>query len=119
MNDFASIIKSKNVQKINKYTTDNKTLSELENKLSENISHSELSQRQESKIGNFMNNESRNYPKDARHVSRTSLDARNKSIDKLNHSKEIDKVSERLSKFEILQQDKEQSFSHKGPVMIK
>ena len=113
------MIKAQSIPKQNQHTSKNKSLSELENKLSENISHSELSQRHDSKVGNFMNNESRNYPNNARHVSRTSLDARNKSIDKLNCSKEIDKVSERLSKLEILQQDKEQSFSHKGPVMIK
>jgi len=119
LNDIANIIKSKGTSRVSKHTPNNKSLSELENKLSENISHSELSQRHDSKVGNFMNNESRNYPKDGRHVSRTSLDGRNKSIDKLNQSKDIDKVGDRLSKLEILQQDTEQSFSHKGPIMIK
>ena len=65
-----------------------------------------------------MNNESRNYLKDRRHISMTSIDVKNKSIDKLNQSKEIEKVSDRMSKFEILNQDKEQSFSHKGPVIV-
>lgn len=115
LSDFASIINSKNPPVERR--SSNKSLTDIDYKFSDNFSHSELSQKQD-KVGNYMNNESRNYLKDRRHISMASVDAKNKSIDKLNQSKEIERVSDRMSKFEILNQDKEQSFSHKGPVIV-
>lgn len=115
LGDFADIIKSTKVppRRIQK----NPSLSDSEIKLSEDISQSELSQRHKKSLSNYLKNEGRNHiQNDGRYPLLNKV--KNKAIDNLNLSKENNKMEDRYSKLEILQ-DKDQSFSSKGPVMIK
>ena len=114
MGEFANIVQTN--QEKPKRNPRNPSLSESEIKLSEDISHSEISQRHDRRNSSHLHNEGRNYL-DGR-VHRMKSKENNKSTDKLNLSKETDKINERLSKLEILQ-DKDQSFSTKGPVVAK
>ena len=95
----------------------NPSLSDSEIKLSEDISQSEFSQRHERRKSGYLKNDGRNHMIDDHRFHLISKD-KHKTSDKLNLSKDGEKMNDRLSKLEILQ-DKDQSFSTKGPILAK
>lgn len=113
LNEFANIIKGK--QPVPKRL--NPSLSDSEIKLSEDISQSEFSQRHERRRSGYLKNDGRNHMIDDHRFHLISKD-KHKTSDKLNLSKDGEKMNDRLSKLEILQ-DKDQSFSTKGPILAK
>ena len=115
LGEYADIIKNK--EPVPRRITKNPSLSDSEIKLSEDISQSEMSNRHKKSNSSYLKNEARNYMKEEPRYHLMNKN-KNKSVEKLNLSKDGHKTDDRLSRLKILE-DKDRSFSTKGPVMIQ
>lgn len=115
LNEFSTILKDK--QPKPRRIRKKQSLSDSEIKLSRDVSQSELSQRHERRNSSFLSSEGRNHLLDDQRIQILSTD-KQKSVDKLDYSKNGETIQNRLSKLEIFN-DKDKTFSSKGPVMIK
>ena len=116
LNELMSIMKDKSKPSGQKSSTD-RSLNDSDIKFSDNRSYSEFSGNHERRKSlNCVRTDFRNYVKDHNQYSFTHTEDQNKQRDRLNISKDSEKVNDRLHTLQILQNVES---SKKGPVMVK